>query len=94
MTKSDNVSPRVENPLKLGEQAVSTTDPRIIGLRLTVIFLVMAVLVGLLASCATVKVEPPSKPIEINLNVKIDGEIRLRLDEDIEDAIAENSDIF
>ncbi len=34
------------------------------------------------------------KPITINLNVKIDQEIRYRLDKDLEDAIAKNPDLF
>ncbi len=48
----------------------------------------------LLAGCATVKVQAPDKPIEINLNVKIEQEVRVRLDRDIEDLIANNPDIF
>lgn len=44
--------------------------------------------------CATVKVQAPDKPIEINLNVKIDQEVRVRMDREIEDLIAENPDIF
>lgn len=47
-----------------------------------------------IAACATVKVEAPDEPIEINLNVKIEQEVRIRLDEDIEDLIADNPDIF
>ena len=46
------------------------------------------------AGCATVKVEAPDKPIEINLNVKIDQEVRVTLDREIDDLIAENPDIF
>ena len=51
---------------------------------------------GLLAlpSCATVKVQAPDEPIEINLNVKIEQEVRVRLDRDIETLIDENPDIF
>jgi len=48
----------------------------------------------LVGGCATVKVEAPDKPIEINLNVKIEQEVRIRLDEDIEDLITNNPDIF
>lgn len=44
--------------------------------------------------CATVKVQAPDEPIEINLNVKIEQEVRVRLDRDIEDLIQENPDIF
>jgi len=51
-------------------------------------------LAALLAGCATVKVEPPSEPIEINLNVRIEGELRVKLDREIETLIDENPDIF
>jgi hypothetical protein len=47
-----------------------------------------------LVACATVKVEAPDKPIEINLNVKIDQEVRIKMDKDVEDAIANNPNLF
>ncbi len=74
-----------ETPIK-----VSRRDPHMFGLRLSGAFLVATIL----AACATVKVEPPSEPIEINLNVKIDGELRVKLDKEIEEALEENPDIF
>ena len=47
------------------------------------------------AACTpTVKIEAPDKPIRIDLNVKIDQEVRVRLDEDVEDLIASNPDLF
>lgn len=50
---------------------------------------------GLAAACTpTVQVAAPSEPIRIDLNVKIDQEIRVRLDEDVEALISENPDIF
>ena len=45
-------------------------------------------------ACATVKVEAPDEPIEINLNVKIEQEVRVKLDRDIEALIESNPDIF
>ncbi len=57
--------------------------------------LVMALTVfGLMACSPTVKIEPSDKPIVINLNVKIDQEVRVRLDKDVEDLIANNPDLF
>lgn len=48
-----------------------------------------------LAACSpTVRVEAPDKPIEINLNVKIDQEVRIKLDREVEELIAENPDLF
>lgn len=49
---------------------------------------------GVLAACTTVRLEGGDKPIEVNLNVKIDQEVRVRLDREIEDLIARNPDIF
>ena len=50
----------------------------------TVIPLIVAGL-ALLASCKpTVKVEAPDKPITINMNIKIDHEIRVKLDKDLD----------
>ncbi|MEQ1931357.1 MAG: YnbE family lipoprotein [Parvularculaceae bacterium] len=47
-----------------------------------------------LAACATVKVQAPDKPIEINLNVKIDQEVRVKLDKEVQDLISKNPDVF
>lgn len=49
---------------------------------------------ALIACSPTVKIEPSDKPIVINLNVKIDQEVRVRLDKDVEDLIANNPDLF
>jgi len=49
---------------------------------------------GALAGCTTVTLQGGDKPIEVNLNVKIDQEVRVKLDREIEDLIAENPDIF
>lgn len=50
---------------------------------------------ALLAGCTpTVQIAAPDRPIEINLNVKIDQEIRVRLDREVEELIADNPDIF
>lgn len=49
---------------------------------------------ALMACQPSVKIVAPDKPIEINLNVKIDQEVRVRLDKDIEDLLADNPDIF
>ncbi len=49
----------------------------------------------LLGACTpTIQVQPPSEPIEINLNVKIEHEIRIRVDKDLEELFEEESDIF
>ena len=50
---------------------------------------------ALLLGCSpTVKVEAPDEPIEINLNIKIEQDVRVRLEKDVEELIADNPDIF
>jgi len=52
-------------------------------------------LTAFLMSCTpTVKVEPPDKPITINLNVKIEHEIRVKVDKELEDVFSEDSGLF
>ncbi|MXX11268.1 MAG: YnbE family lipoprotein [Nitrospira sp. SB0677_bin_15] len=56
-------------------------------------------LVGLgfmLSSCTkhTVQVEAPDKPITINLNVKIDHEIQVKVEKELDEVFAENSELF
>ena len=50
---------------------------------------------ALLLSCSpTVKMEPPDEPITINLNVKIEHEIRVKVDKELEDVFSEDSGLF
>ena len=50
---------------------------------------------GLLAACnPTVKVEAPDKPIVINLNVKIEQEVRVKIDKDVENLVQSNPNLF
>lgn len=52
-------------------------------------------LLSMLVGCnPTVKVEAPEKPIEINLNVKIEHNIRLQVDKELEGLFAEESGVF
>ena len=57
--------------------------------------IVVPVVAALLLSCTpTVKVEPPDEPITINLNVKIEHEIRVKVEKDLEDVFSEDSGLF
>ena len=42
----------------------------------------------------TVKVEAPDKPITINLNVKIEQEVRIKIEKDAEQLLKEKKEIF
>src|SRR5699024_9002772 len=51
-------------------------------------------LVLLLTGCSPrVGLETPEEPITINLNVKIDHEIRLKVEDDIDELFGEDSDL-
>ncbi len=56
--------------------------------------LAAAALVLVSACTPRVIVETPSDPITINLNVKIDQEVRVKLDKEVEELIANNPDLF
>jgi len=57
--------------------------------------ILLIVLSAFAAGCSpTVKVEAPDKPIEINLNVKIEHEIRVQVDKDLEGLFEDDSDVF
>ena len=49
---------------------------------------------GLAACNPTVKVEAPDKPIVINLNVKIEQEVRIKVDKDVESLVNNNPNLF
>ena len=50
---------------------------------------------ALFAACThKVEVVAPKEPIRIELAIKIDQEVRVRLEEDIESLIADNPDLF
>ena len=41
-----------------------------------------------------VEVAPPTEPITINLNVKIDHEVKVKVDRELDKVISEDSDLF
>ena len=48
-----------------------------------------------MAACQpTVQLEAPEKPITVNLNIKLDADVRVRLEERARDDIEQNDDIF
>lgn len=42
----------------------------------------------------TVKVEAPDEPIVVNLNVKIEHKLKLKISKEVDEVIKEDSDIF
>lgn len=52
-------------------------------------------LLPLLAGCSpTVRVEAPREPIVINMHIKIDHEIRIKVDREIDTLLQENAGLF
>lgn len=55
----------------------------------------MLVIAGLATACAPkVALEAPKEPITINLNIKLDAEVRVKLEEKAKQDIARNPEIF
>lgn len=55
---------------------------------------VAVLLAGLAACTPTVKVAAPSEPININLNVKIQHEIYIKVDRQLDEIFSESSGLF
>ncbi len=50
---------------------------------------------GVLTACSpTVELQAPDKPLEINLNVKIDHQISVKVDKELDSVMKENEGIF
>lgn len=55
----------------------------------------LTVLLLLVAGCTPrVEVAAPTEPITINLNVKIDHEVRVRVEKDLDKVISKDSGLF
>ena len=63
--------------------------------RIAGIVAVMVSLSSIPAGCTPrVEVATPDKPITINLNVKIDHEIRVQVDRELDQVLSKNSGLF
>lgn len=63
-------------------------------MRFTPVILAAAGAIVLSACTHTVRLEPSDKPIKIDLNVNITQEVRIKLEREVEDLIANNPDLF
>lgn len=54
----------------------------------------LGMVLALSACSPTVKVQAPDKPIEINMNIKIEQEVRVKVEKDLESAFAEDPELF
>lgn len=76
------------------DQAQRTREGRHLTGDLGVRLLITIVPLLACACTPTVRVAAPTEPITINLNVRIDQEVRVRLDREVEELIADNPDLF
>jgi len=60
----------------------------------SVSLLVIAAITMLVACTPTVQVAVPNEPITINLNVRIEHEIRVQVEEDLDDIFSADSGLF
>lgn len=59
------------------------------------VFAALAVAAVLVSGCTPrVAVEAPKEPITINMNIKIEHEIRVKVDKDLDEVFADKEDIF
>ena len=58
------------------------------------IALLAACMPAILACTPTVRIEAPTEPITINLNVRLDADVRVRLEEQAREDIRSNPGIF
>ncbi len=55
----------------------------------------MAIALMIGAGCSpTVRVEAPQEPITINLNIRIEQEVRIKIERELEELFDANADIF
>lgn len=54
----------------------------------------LAALSALVSCTPTVQVAMPNEPITINLNVKIEHEIRVKVERELDDIFSSDSDLF
>ena len=54
----------------------------------------LVVLPALAACNPTVRIEAPAEPIEINVNVRIEQEVRIKIDRELDALFEEDDDIF
>lgn len=55
---------------------------------------VVTTLLTMTACTPTVRVEAPTEPITINLNIKLDADVRVKLEEQAKKDVESNPDVF
>ena len=58
------------------------------------IALTLSIVTGICACTPTVQVAMPNEPITINLNVRIEHEIRVKVERELDDIFSDDSGLF
>jgi hypothetical protein len=67
------------------------------GVKMTKRIMQSGLMMTLLTMCACtprVSLETPDKPVKIDLNIKIDHEVRVKLEKDVDNLVKSNPDLF
>jgi hypothetical protein len=71
-----------------------TTTRKVNGAEVTTGWIFACLALMLVGCTPRVEVAAPEKPITINLNVKIDHEIRVKVDKELDEVLSSNSGLF
>lgn len=63
-------------------------------MNLKVLLTILSLVIVLSGCSPTVTVAPPTEPITINLNIKIEHEVRIKVEKDLEDVFDEDEGLF
>lgn len=55
---------------------------------------ILIIALAIVGCAPTVTLQAPDKPLEINLNVKIDHQIQVKVDKELSSVMQKNDDIF
>jgi len=69
-----------------------TQSKRVWGLWISMVGVGVGIALG--ACTPRVEVAAPDKPITINLNVRIDHEVRVKVDKELDKVLSDESDLF
>ena len=58
------------------------------------ILVLLSTTLSLIACTPRIEVAAPEKPITINLNIKIDHEVRIKVEKELDNVLSENSELF
>ncbi|CAM3803508.1 YnbE family lipoprotein [Xenorhabdus thuongxuanensis] len=73
---------------------ITNVEFKLPTVRMGVMLVSIALFSMTLAGCLRLEVATPDKPININMNVKIEHEIHIKVDRQIEDMLKNNSNLF